>query len=417
MRFVVALAVAVAGCYRPSPPAGAPCANGECPSGLRCVDDICISGDPDGDGSVADADLTDAAPALVPSNGISPSLLDGATAMITADKLDFDTETGRIKSANVVVREAGQGVRNGIGFAVVDGMGVFTATSMTVPNGNGWTAGGDNAWVLYAATTITVLGEIDAGATVNLGGPGGKSGGANTATLVCRGGAGLAYPGSFGEGGGGAGGATTGGDGGPANQPTFGIGGTQCDQPSTIPLRGGNGGGAGGFDTMTGMLRGGVGGGGGGAIALVAMDAITITGVVGVPGGGGDAHTNGDGGGGGGGGGAILLESPLILVEGALTANGGGGGAPSGADGNRGTIASANTATGGSFNGKRGGHGGAGTSPPSDGETYDDGLGTMRRGGGGGGAAGRIEVKAILATVASDAVTSPPVTMTTAVLE
>jgi hypothetical protein len=355
--------------------------------------------------------------ALVPSNGITSSLLDGAIAMLASDKLDFDTNDGRIKSANIVVRDPGEGVRGGIGFFIVDGMGVFTALSMTVPEGNDWTASGANALVLFSATTIAVLGKLDFGAQVNVPGPGGKPGGTTAASLPCRGGSGKAYPGSFGEGGGGAGGASTGGNGGPANMATFGVGGTACDEPQTIPLRGGNGGGAGGIDSASGTVRGGFGGGGGGALALVAMNAISVDGIVAVPGGGGDARTSGDGGGGGGGGGSILLESPVIVVTGALTANGGGGGAPSGLDGSRGATASANAALGGLFNGKRGGLGGAGMSPPTSGETYDDGLGTMRRGGGGGGAVGVIEVKAVVPSIANDAITSPPARSTAAVVQ
>lgn len=446
MRPVVLLLVVVAGCYQPSPPSGAACANGQCPSGLRCVDGICISGDPTGDAqTLSDAcgiparcegevlvDCEASTPctlgcssageaphcrALVPSNGITPALLDGATANVIADKLDFDTTDGRIKTANIVIREPGEGVRNGIGFYIIDGMGVFTAASMTVPTGEGWTGGGPNTWVLYSATTITVLGELDAGASLNAGGPGGKNGGSTASTLACRGGAGKAYTGSFGEGGGGAGGATTGGNGAPANMTTFGVGGTACGQPSTIPLRGGNGGGAGGVDSVNGSLRGGFGGGGGGGVALVAMGTVTVDGRVGVPGGGGDGRTNGDGGGGGGGGGAILVEAPLVTINGALTANGGGGGGPSSTDGNRGAMASANAAAGGLFNGKRGGQGGAGTLAPTNGETYDDGLGTMRRGGGGGGSVGVIEIKAVVPVVMNGAVTSPPAKTSSAVVQ
>ncbi|MEJ7596506.1 MAG: hypothetical protein WKG01_01245 [Kofleriaceae bacterium] len=128
--------------------------------------------------------------------------------------------------------------------------------------------------MLYAATTIVVQGEVDAGGYSMQGGAGGNNGGQTGGQPACRGGAGDAYAVGFGEGGGGGGAATPGGNGAPANLPTFGAGGSMCARPSTIPLRGGNGGGAGGIDSANGMLRGGGGGGGGGAIALVAMQSL-----------------------------------------------------------------------------------------------------------------------------------------------
>src|SRR5215470_16973413 len=110
----------VAGCYQPSPKAGAPCDPGECPSGQTCVGGFC---EPLGS-------TTDGGPGggmqLVPSNGISVTLLDGATAQVTYDKLDIDTDSGEMRSAQNLVRPAGEGLMNGINFVRLDGMGVFS---------------------------------------------------------------------------------------------------------------------------------------------------------------------------------------------------------------------------------------------------------------------------------------------------
>jgi hypothetical protein len=149
-----------------------------------------------------------------------------------------------------------------------------------------------------------------------------------------------------------------------------------------------------------------VGGGGGGAVALVAMESITLGAncAISVPGGGGQTAATADGGGGGGGGGAILIESPVVTLSGALTANGGGGAGPGGTDGSRGHDTDGNPAAAGSFTGpggtKTGGKGGTGGVSPTAAQTYtyDDGLAlptsVTARGGGGGGAAGKITIKA-----------------------
>ena len=126
----VAVLLLIAACYEPSAPAGAPCENGApCPSGQSCsVDQICVVGPgPDacafeprceGDDLVTctgstscDHGCNDAhCLELVPSNGISPDLLLGATADLRGDKLDFDTETGGIKDQSNVVRAPGPGI-------------------------------------------------------------------------------------------------------------------------------------------------------------------------------------------------------------------------------------------------------------------------------------------------------------------
>jgi len=429
--------VVVAACFKPSPQAGAPCnAQGECPKGLECIDNVCV--DP-GTAPAPDAcpgarcegdtliDCTgtqvtcqlgcsvDSGPhclALVPSNGVTPDLLNGADALLMIDKLAFDTSDGLIKRANVIIRHSGEGVVDGIGFKILDDMAIWSAAAITVPSANDWSFTPDHAVVLYSATTILVDGILDLGAAGSGGGPGGNNGGINATAVPCRGGAGTAFATGFGEGGGGGGGETAGGNGAPSNQATFGAGGSQCTQPSAFPLRGGNGGGAGGF---AGTLRGGAGGGGGGAIALVAMLNITVNGTIAVPGAGGQTSATGDGGGGGGSGGAILLEAPSIIVaDGALTANGGGGAAGRTSNGARGSLATGNMAAGGTFNGTFGGKGGANTMSPLNGQNFNDGAtNTISVGGGGGGAVGRIVLKALQSDV-SNSVVSPGASTTAA---
>lgn len=430
----------VAACFRPAPPAGAPCTDrGECPKGLQCVDNVCVDegtpGAPDAcPGARCEGDtLVDCSgsqvscsfgctlnngphcAALVPSNGVTPDLLNDADALLMIDKLAFDTSDGLIKRANVVIRHSGEGVVDGIGFKILDGMAIWTAAAITVPAGNDWSFTPDHAVVLYSGTTILVDGTLDLGASGSGGGPGGNNGGTNANAVPCRGGAGKAFAVGFGEGGGGGGGETAGGNGAASNQATFGIGGSQCSQPSVFPLRGGNGGGAGGFD---GSLRGGPGGGGGGALALVAMLNITVHGTIGVPGGGGTSFASGDGGGGGGSGGALLLESPSILImNGALTANGGGGAAGRASSGARGNLGSDTTAAGGNFNGALGGRGGANTTAPTGGQNFNDGAtNTISVGGGGGGATGRIVLKAVQSIV-TDGIVSPGATTVAADIE
>ena len=455
---VVVVGLVVAGCYSAQPATGLPCAeNGACPDGLECrtgrcekpgsdvidgsfdvpVDvaiDACASATCSGNDIVGCGESVTCQTAcssiggahcmvLVPSNGLSGTLLQGATADVTSNQdWTFDTDVGQIKKGNIFLRNPGTGVISGIRFQVIDGMGVFSARSFTITAGSVFGAVGSNTLALYATTTIQISGELSVSASSDAGGPGGSSSNLSTITGGCRGRAGRNLGATYAEGGGGGGGVTAGGIGGPSNNgPGTGLGGTVCTSaPSTIPLRGGNAGGAGGQSSSN------WGGGGGGGVALVAMESITVSGVVTAPGAGGASNQD-NGGGGGGGGGAIFLEAPTVTVTaaGAVTANGGSGAAPSIGDGLPGSRTSSNPVLGGAYacpivgGTARGGSGGTRLAPPTSGGncTYDDGLGTAgSRGGGGGGAVGKIEMKALMSTT-TGAVLSPTPLQTTPMFE
>ena len=440
---------ALAGCYRPAPQGGATCGTSRvCPDGLHCVGEpgtcessetdaareidacpgaTCVGSDLVGCDSTITCNLGClTAPQahcgqLVPSNGVTTALLAGATADVNgATDWTFFTDNGEIRKGNVTLRPAGTGIVNGIGFTVVDTVGVFTAHSFTQNGGDIWSAAGTHPLTLFAATTIVVNGQIEArGGQFSSAGAGGTGGNLSTTTGMCHGRAGRLLSTNHGEGGGGGGGAQIGGAGGASNGgASSGIGGMVCSSPSTIPLRGGWGGGAGGASSNN------PGGGGGGGISLVAMDSITVaaSAAVGTPGGGGISTLNGEGGGGGGGGGAVLLEAPMVTLHGALTAGGGGGAAPSDGDGNNGSLTTTGVAQAGVFTGPggtvRGGTGGTNALPGAgQNYTYDDGLGTViSRGGGGGGAAGRLEIKARTMDV-TPSIQSPTAAQSDAVIQ
>lgn len=454
MRGSLWVFLVAAGCYQPTIAPGQPCAeNGACPEGFECRTGTCELPDGTSDGPLPDVPIDACAGAtcsgndivgcgppvtcttacssiggahcmvLVPSNGLSRGMLAGATANVTGNDWDFDTVSGGIKKGNIILRADGTGVNAGIGFQIVDGMGVFTAHSFNVSAVDDFSASGTNTLVLFAATTITVSGTIDVGSYSSAAGSGGSSGTSSTSGASCRGRAGRFFSNAFAEGGGGGGGRTAGGDGGAANQGApAGLGGALCTLLSTTtPLRGGAGGGHGGGQTANS------GGGGGGGLALVAMESISITGSVGSPGGPGISgpgpSPSGDGGGGGGAGGAVFLEAPTVTISGALTANGGSGASPFNVNGARGSLSTGSSVAGGSYMGVSGGRGGSGALSPGSGAIYTTTdtvpvppVITSARGSGGGGAAGRTEIKALVRNT-TGATLSPLPTTTPAMLE
>jgi hypothetical protein len=65
----LAIVLAAAGCYSPTPPSGAPCSNGQCPSGLECIADVCVT---PGSQSGLDASREDASQGDAGTDGADP---------------------------------------------------------------------------------------------------------------------------------------------------------------------------------------------------------------------------------------------------------------------------------------------------------------------------------------------------------
>jgi hypothetical protein len=365
--------------------------------------------------------------ALVPSNGVSLTELNAATAALattpssgttTSHDYVINTDTGEIddygddgfpNNTPTVVRAAGTGANGGI---VFDTIGP-TISVLAVDNvdfaANSTVYGfGTRALVILSRGDVSIQGDVDfsagcydAGGAYDptCAGPGGGAGGTNlvAATGCGAGGAGLA--GHFTGGGGGAMGAVGGAGGDFSGGNKGGPGGSvaACPDATLVPLAGGSGGGVGAAGT------GGFGGGGGGALQITSLTKIGLThpGVASTPteiyvggSGGRGTPTTDDGGGGGGAGGGILLEAPMVVVHATLAANGagGGGGRVTGAsaDGQMGTTsvmqALGGVGDGTGMNTGRGGFGGAAAGAASQGVAGADGTG------GGGGAIGRIRI-------------------------
>jgi len=276
---------------------------------------------------------------------------------------------------------------------------------------------GSRPLVVVAGGDIEIVGVLDGAARRNTAGPGGADPGMGDGA----GHAGMHVSTFRDAGGSGAGFATIGGTGGAATgcnptAPTT-TAGTDYGDAQLTKLVGGSGGGA-AFASSCGTRPPGAGGG---AIQLSSATHIRITGgitVGGGGGGGGKAQATGSpqcddsAGAGGGSGGAIVLQSPLVDVDGTIAANGGGGGSSGGdpngddsppeadgVDGQDGQLGSTR-ATGGIDVGVWSAAGGAGGAIASvvNGSPNPDCDGN---GGGGGGSAGRI----VIATPSTGATT------------
>ena len=372
MRRIV-LVAALTSCYQPAAPAGAQCASmGQCPPGLSCVAGVCTSGDGGGgDGGRGgdagiDADPTCACDgdslscasgstacalgcsstggphcmALVPSNSVPATLVNGTTATSISALTTFDTDTGAITGD--VTRDAGIGVISGIAYAQTASLGEFAFQQLSIAGTVQVT--GTRAAVFLVAGSMMISGIVDVsagcyGMDTTCAGPGGGSGSLAVAPATGCGAAGLLAGGVETIGGGGGGGGGGSGASGGAVSGIFGspagAAGDACAGAGTLePLVGGGGGGAGFY--MVGSSSGG-GGGGGGALQLTALGDLTITGTISAGGAGGDPSVvgsmegmGGAGAGGGGAGGSILLESiDVSIVDAVVVANGGGGGGAS----------------------------------------------------------------------------------------
>ncbi len=261
---------------------------------------------------------------------------------------------------------------------------------------------GDKPLVLIVTGTLTITAKLDVSSHRGDGTKGAH--GVDPCVAAANGnrhdgGAGGSFQGRGGGGGIGGGGSNQTSD-----------AGTPIAQP--IVLRGGCVGAAGTGATIN-TLNGGAGGEGGGGVYLIGGTAIIVsTGAVDASGaGGGGAAASGEklGGGGGGSGGMIVLDAPMLTIDGPVFADGGGGGggANDTASANPGSESLGQTAaTGGSGTG-----GGTGGGVGSHGTTLPGAtVGLISQndgGGGGGGGAGWILIPPNLAAALA-AKTSPP---------
>ncbi len=362
-------------------------------AGAQAVDTIC------GWGCIAEPGAH--CGVLVPSGGgvlptdVSSTGLSGSIDLQGTVNADDGSITG------LTTRAAGTGIIDNIDYELRGNVAVFRFASVRVIGSLGLT--GSHAIALVADQGVYISGVIDAtvGCGGTRGGAGGYAGGGTNANGTGPGhGTTPGFGGSY-DGGGGAGYAGTGGTGGgnsaAAGGPSYGA--------APVPALIGGSGGAGAR-----FLMGGGGGGGGGAVQLVSNASITVTASGAIDAGGCGGRGSGEGGGGGGAGGAILLEAPMIAIDGALAVNGGGGGAGNGTSGSNGLLGRSPTPAGSS--GAPGGIGAAGAM--LDGAS---GTGGMSAGGGGGGIGWiRIDSRTGSATVdntqLSPALTDAPTTCT-----
>ena len=329
-----------------------------------------------------------------------------------AGSIDVTTDVSIDTDANVVPP-------SGLGCAPLSSTSfpvcALAAGTITIEAGKTLSAHGKRPLALLGHA-ITINGTVDVASHVTGGqrGPASIALGCNpNGTLATNsgGGAGGTYGLKGGKGGDEGGGAGTGGPQG------FTIG--------IAPLRGGCDGGRGGDASATGGPAG-VGGAGGGAV-WIALDKGTLligsgarinaSGAGGVGGAGSSGADHG--GNGGGSGGMILLQAPMIMLDGSaqIFANGGhgGGGAQSAQAGHDGSDPTGAASGGGGGDGGISATVGAGGSGyPASGASLNGANGdapTHSGGGGGGGGAGAIRVASSTA-ISGTNVSPPPAKLT-----
>jgi hypothetical protein len=396
-------------------------AGGDAPPQLSCVEQQC----PLGCNKAEDRCFL-----VMPSNIDPRGFHDVATRAVVLQSagvpLVIDADTGAIpgyRKANDPSPASGgvywsiKTLQDGSEVAVfaMDGLRVVEETSVRII--------GSRPVILYVRRQVEIAGTLSVAAAADGPGPGGRAGGpldGQQGDPMCpgsgRGGDQLdefSYQWESGGGGGGYGAMGARGGTVRCNVSTFtrepalgGGGGDAFGDASLVPLRGGCGGGAGGGPDQFGVVgAGGAGGGGGGALQITAGEKLTITakGGVDAAGAGGRGGQSGAAGGGGGSGGAVLLEAPVLQIDGTVAANGGGGGAGSGygtlantgAPGDPGQLSGTQAAGGQAQSlvgipllGTDGGKGGASVGVASTGVDSDD----LCNGGGGGGGVGRVRL-------------------------
>ena len=396
-------------------------------------------GAPDARPADATVDATvDARPdAMCAMLGFTPANVDPCSIPPSGGDLTITTGSWKFNSSTLVLTDNNnQPVTISAATVPQSGGGqmvaVISAGTITVDAGATLFLTGTRPVVLVGATAVQIdemagmpasYGVIDASGSGHTSGPGAGTDADCTSVDPKDGyGAdGAAYVddknNTGGSGGGGGGFGAAGGAGG-INQAGVGAtdapGGLANGDAQIAPLRGGCHGGAGGNG-------GGQGGGAGGALQII-TPMLTVNGEITAAGGGGtgaSASSNSAGGGGGGAGGALLLDAPSITIGSAarFTANGGGGGEghrnslAGGGNGATGHKTDANPAAGGTSAFPDGGPGGAGGALASgavdgmDGPRTDFNAGGA---GGGGGAVGRIHFRATVITTGTVVLSPAP---------
>ena len=370
---------ALVACYAPDPPAGAPCANGVCPTPLVCsqATNTCERSDIDAGGSggnsyrvpitlSASVAATDV-PVLVvldASFSYTHAAVDGSDVRLAGDtaasEMPHWTETwnqggvsriwGRVPSvvagSNTIYAYYGSPARTSSDFAAV-----FPNTYRTTGDA---TLGGAVTYDAVIIETGTIV-TVQAGTPLAITAPYVRITGTLTANAA-------GYAGAMGPGAGGmsttggAGGGGYGGDGGlggkdPSDTPGTGgaaYGGAMTDIDmgsgggvTDVATTGAHGGGAVRIEARRIVVDGSIeargeagmsaarsGGGGAGGGVLLRAASLAFTGSIAVPGGAGGPMVNAgnDGGGGGGGGRIKLFEHGEIINSGMTDVAGGGGG-------------------------------------------------------------------------------------------
>lgn len=267
-------AVVLAGCFDPSIPAGAPCAeDGACPGELTCRAGRCEAGAAS-DAGPADATADAPIDALTDAPGCATfsrqfdtcGLASGTPLTISGTAYTYDTDSHVLRNGRTMVP-----VMRAVVAGKAGSMDVLIVESLTVTSGSILRVTGSKPFGIVARSTVTISGLIDASAC-----------GAGTRTAASCGSAtgGTRVPHVAGPGGGGgaafqgAGGTGSVGDANAANIPG-GIAGS----PIALPLGplGGCPGGA-GADGVAGTA--GARGLGGGAIYIVAANSVSIGGTL-----------------------------------------------------------------------------------------------------------------------------------------
>lgn len=337
-----------------------------------------------------------------------PAKTGPAIELVTGDAV-LDTDAGTLTSGPVAIDILGE---------VIADVFVVWTTGLTIGTEADLRVTGSLPVVFISTGAITIDGDLDGAGDADSPVVGDNPAGANPPECdAAPAGPGQPCAAEGASGGGGGSFALVGGQGGGGgsgrNCAAAGTGpvpgGTFGEAVMTRPpnLRGGCAGGAGGESLDNGAAAGRAGSGGG-AIALVARETITISGVVNVGGAGGGGGKERSGGGGGGSGGMIVLEATTITItiDGRVAANGGGGGggadggtADEGSDGEDSVMPAGGGAKAGS--GTDGGKGGA-RADAAQAATISG-----RGGGGGGGGVGFVRIHSLSGATADPMSVSP----------